>query len=190
MPISPGFVHAGLLSDRYNVALWKRSLDRGKGAPLPPLVSGGGVCVKWKVRVSWKGSFWEREKESERRKVGRTWRMSTHWFCFVNMVDRILPTHSSSTVHCVYPSLNLPQQPFYANVLPQEARWQHCSVAVNMWPIFTLLFMFLNLGFAVSHNTRSGCLCWFVRKSVHSLERRAMRPTRWHVKVNGQVKGL
>lgn len=182
MRISPGFVHAGLLSDRYNVALCKRSSDRGKGAPLPPLMSGGGVCVKWKVRVSWKGSFWEREKESERRKVGRTWRTSTHWFCFVNMVDRILLTLSSSTVLCVYPSLNLPQQPFYAHVLPQEA--------VNMWPIFTLLFMFLNLGFAVFHNTTSGCLCWFVRNSVRSLERRAMRLTRWHVKVNGQVKGL
>lgn len=41
MGISPGFVHAGLLSDRYNVELCKWSLDRGEGAPL---MSGGGVC--------------------------------------------------------------------------------------------------------------------------------------------------
>lgn len=69
--ISPGFVHAFLLSDRYNVALCKRSLDRGEGAPLPPLMSGGGVCVKWKVRAGWKGRLLGKT-ESEGGKVGRT----------------------------------------------------------------------------------------------------------------------
>lgn len=72
MRISPGFVHAFLLSDRYNVALCKRSLDRGEGAPLPPLMSGGGVCAcEMESPCGLEGRLLGKT-ESEGGKVGRT----------------------------------------------------------------------------------------------------------------------
>ncbi len=70
MRIIPGFVHAGLLSDRSDVELCECSLDRGEGAPVPPLMPGGGVCEMESLCGLEGKDLGERERAREKGRWG------------------------------------------------------------------------------------------------------------------------